>query len=201
MVFSHKSPCPDILHVLLNHHFLYAAGSVLESVVADKAHFVGIALILDRLGQDKGVVGTRSAEQIDRFVGHSDVFFGLFVERGAYGGELTVKWISLICGKFVFTHVDAYLSHVLYWPLVFIERGFILGLINSVGGNHLVAKERDGVQVIAKSECPNADRVYLIGDSYILQFLTIVEGIVADNGYRRRQQRELIVGFARWENH
>ena len=93
-----------------------------------------------------------------------------------------VERVRLIRAKHVFSHVDVYLPYLFIQSFVCIECGFVRGLINLLRVYHLVAKEGNGVQVVAKSECANADRVYLVGYSYILQLCTIVESIIANDG-------------------
>ena len=91
----------------------------------------------------------------------------------------------MISAQFIFTYIDFDLPHLLYTSLVSIKRLFVLGLVDLFGVDHLVTKERNGVEVFAESESPNADRVNLIGYGYVFQFFAIVECVVANSGDRR----------------
>ena len=66
--------------------------------------------------------------------------------------------------------------------------------------NHIIAKESDGVQVLAQLERGFLYLRHFIGDGDVLKVLAIIERVLSDGFDTRGQQRKIIVGLARREH-
>ena len=130
--------------------------------------------------QDKGLHVTIGAEHVYSLVRNGNIFFILIIERWLYRGKPLVEAVPLILRKFVAAHIDVYIAKTFLGRFVVIKGLFIHSLFDVGRINDLVAEERNGVEVAAKSKCAFADRRNFVGDGYVFQLFAVIECIVTD---------------------
>ena len=182
-----KSLSTDVLHVFFYHDFLHVIRNLLESIVANQIHAVGLTIMRNAGRNYKGVVFARGAEHIYTLLWHCNVLFISYSERLLDAAlESLVEWLSVIFVEELFANIDGDVSkHALTSGLrTIIKRHLILLRIYAVCWNHLIAKEGDCFQICAETKCAFTNGCYFVRNCHIGKFLTIEERVVANLFYR-----------------